>query len=116
MAGPGDAHMAGHFLPTGVGEQRFGPGAHIFGERAPRAETATRWRIDWIGRIALDRRFLRALARIHRWPRREQRPRVGMLRIAVDRLDRSQLDDLAEIHHQDTVTEILHDIEVVADE
>ena len=69
-----------------------------------------------IGRIALDGRFLGALARIHRRPRRQQRARVGMLRIAVDRLDRAELDDLAEIHHQHAVAEILHDVEVVADE
>ena len=69
-----------------------------------------------IGRIALDRRLLGAPARIHRRPRRQQRARVGMLRIAVDRLDRADLDDLAEIHHQHAVAEILHDVEVVADE
>src|SRR5580704_3587849 len=109
-------HVAGDLLPAGVGERRLDPGTDVFGEGAARAEAATRRRIARIGRIALDRRLLGALARIHRRPRREQRLRIGMLRIAVDRLDRPQLDDLAEIHHQHAVAEILHDVEVVADE
>ena len=36
------------------------------------------------------RRLLGAPARVHRRPRRQQRARVGMLRIAVDRLDRAR--------------------------
>jgi hypothetical protein len=39
-----------------------------------------------------------------------------MLWIAVDRLHGPDLDDLAEIHDQHTVAEILHDVEIVADE
>src|SRR5258708_7136082 len=109
-------HVAGDRLPAGLGERRLDPGADVLGEGAARAEAAARRRIDRIGRIALDRRLLGALARIHRRPGREQRLRVGMLRAAVDRLDRPELDDLAEIHHQHAIAEILHDVEVVADE
>src|SRR6266481_10144863 len=116
MAGARHPHVAGDRLPAGLGERRLDPGANVFGEGTARAEAATRRRIDRIGRIALDRRLMGALARIHRWPGREQRSRIGMLRVAVDRLDGAQLDDLAEIHHHHTVAEILHDIEVVADE
>ena len=39
-----------------------------------------------------------------------------MRRTLVDRFDRPDLDDPAEIHHDDPVAEILHDVEVVADE
>src|SRR5437868_4579461 len=116
MAGTGHSHVAGDLLPAGLRERRLDPGADVLGERAARAEAAARRRIDGIGRIALDGSLVGALARIHRRPRREQSARVGMLRIAVDRLDRPQLDDLAEIHHQHAVAEILNDIEVVADE
>src|SRR5215475_11285372 len=55
-------------------------------------------------------------ARVHRWHRRQQRARVGMLRIAIDAVDRTDLDDLAEIHHQYAIADVAHDVEVVADE
>src|SRR5580698_1949196 len=86
MAGAGDAHVAGHRLTAGLGERRLDPGADILGEGAARAEAAARRRIDRIGWIALDRRLVGALARVHRRSRREQGARVGMLRLAVDRL------------------------------
>src|SRR6266851_2019170 len=103
MARARHPHVAGDFLPPRIGERRLDPGADILGEGTARAEAAARRRIDRIGRIALDRRLLGALARIHRRPCRQERARIGMLRVAVDRLDRAQLDDLAEIHHQHAV-------------
>src|SRR5882757_614495 len=47
---------------------------------------------------------------------REQRPRVGMPGIAEEALRRSDLDDAAQIHHRDTVGDVLDDLQVVADE
>src|SRR6185369_9087550 len=90
-----DAHVAGHLLRAGVGQHRLGRGTDILGERAAGAQPATRGRIDRVGRIALDRLLLGAPARIHGRPRRQQRARIGMLRIAVDRFDGADLDDLA---------------------
>ena len=51
-----------------------------------------------------------ARRRVDRQARGEQRLRVGMPRAAVDRLDRADLDDLAEIHHQHAVGDILDDV------
>ena len=110
------AHVAGHGLEPGLRQRRLDAGTNVFRERAARAEPAARRRVDGVGRIALDRRLVGPLARIHRRPRRQERAGIGMLRIAVDRLDRAQLDDLAEIHDQHAVAEVLHDVEVVADE
>src|SRR5260370_27916128 len=107
MARAANAHVAGHRLRAAVGEQRLGPRADSLGERAARAEAAARRRIDGIGRITLDRRFLGPLARVHRRPRREQRLGVGMLWVAVNRIDGADLADLAEIHHQHAIAGVL---------
>src|ERR1700730_9125030 len=48
--------------------------------------------------------------------RREQRARVGMLRSAEDTLRGADLDNAAQIHHRDTVGDVLDDLEIVADE
>ena len=48
--------------------------------------------------------------------RGEQRPRVGMARVAVDLVARSLLDDAAEVHDRDAVAEVLDDAQVVRDE
>ena len=45
-----------------------------------------------------------------------QRGRVGMLRLAEDRVGRRQLDELADIHHRDAVGDVAHHREVVGDE
>ena len=45
-----------------------------------------------------------------------QRRRVGMLRLAEDRVGRRQLDQLADIHHGDAVGDVAHHRQVVGDE
>ena len=39
-----------------------------------------------------------------------------MLRLPVDLLDRTDLDHLSEVHHEDTVRDVADDVEVVGDE
>ena len=85
-------------------------------ERAAGMKAAAGRRVDRVGRVAGDRRLLDALRRVHRGPRGEQSARVGMQRPLEDRLDRADLDDAAEIHHQHPVAEVLHDVQIVADE
>ncbi len=48
--------------------------------------------------------------------RREQLPRVSMLRVREHLGDRSLLDDLARRHHADAVGDLAHDAEIVGDE
>src|SRR5215470_1883144 len=55
----------------------------------------------------------RATARVRHRYRRHQPLRVGMLRILHDRSARSDLDDLAEIHHRDAMTDALDHRDVV---
>src|SRR5207247_3231349 len=43
----------------------------------------------------------------------EQRLRVGILRVRVDRLGRSILDDLAAVHDRDPIAHRAHDREIV---
>ena len=56
----------------------------------------------------------RTARRIGQRHRRQQRPRVGVARVAEQLVGRRGLDDLAEIHHGDAVGDVLHDREIVA--
>ena len=48
--------------------------------------------------------------------RRQQLPRVGVLRVLEDRAARADLDDLAQVHDRDAVADALDDGHVVRDE
>ena len=48
-------------------------------------------------------------------PRREQRPRIGVLRPLEYRVGRAELDHAAEIHHEDALADKSNDIQIVAD-
>ena len=59
---------------------------------------------------------VRRLGRVHARAAVEQGRGVGVGGGAVDRVDRADLDDPAEIHHQHPVGDVMHDVQVVADE
>ena len=63
-------------------------------------------------RPKLRRRAAVVLAR----DRRQQRPRVGMLRIVEQGVDRPLLDDLAQVHHGHTIGSVVDDRQVVGNE
>jgi len=84
--------------------------AQRLGKRTSGMKPASRWRIDRIGRIARDRRRLRAVIGIGRWHRCQQRPRIGMRRRVPDLVDRTEFDHLAEIHHQHAVGNVAHHV------
>src|SRR5699024_10390674 len=48
--------------------------------------------------------------------RRQQRLRVGVLRVVEDLVDVTELDELSEIHHGDAISEVPDDGEIVGDE
>src|SRR5262249_26953642 len=66
--------------------------------------------------VAGERALHAATRRIGYRDRGKQPLRIGMLRIAKDRLARADLDEFAEIHDGDSVTDPLDDRHVVADE
>ena len=98
-----------------VGESPGGLRADIFGKCTAGVETAARRRIDRIGRIAGDRRLVRAVVGIERGHRGKQRFRVGMPGLRPHRLDRSALDYFSEIHHDDAVADEADHVKVVRD-
>jgi len=98
------------------GKRRHNLGADCMGERAAGAETTARRRVDRIGRIAGKRHFRVATVRVEHRLGGEQRARVGMPWPRVDFLDRAGFDHAAEIHHQHAITDILDDVQVMADE
>jgi hypothetical protein len=87
-----------------------------FRQWAAGPEAAARGRIDRVRRITRQRRFMDALCRIEGQPRAQQCARIGMFGCRVDQVDRPDLHDFSEIHHQDPVRDVLDDVEIVADE
>src|ERR1700722_9225898 len=109
--------MTRHAL-TGSGRPKFrllGPAA-IEHEWTPCVKAASAGWIDRARHVALeDHRVAGGACLRHRYGR-EQRLGVGMPRRGEDLLPGRQLDDLAEIHHGDTVRHVLDDREIMADE
>ena len=97
-------------------ERRDSIGADRLGENTAGTEAAAGGRVDRVGRIAGQRRFLAAAVGVHGWAAVQQRRRVGMGGMFIDAVDRAELGDAAEIHDQHAVGHVLHDVEVVADE
>src|ERR1700726_178101 len=103
---------------TGLGRAKLrflGP-ATIEHEWTPCVKAASAGWIDRARHVALeDHRVAGGAWLRHRYGR-EQRLGVGMPRRGEDLLPGRQLDDLAEIHHGDTVRHVLDDREIMADE
>src|SRR5712691_2128716 len=111
-----DQHMASRVVIAIGYQRRLHCRAARLGMGATRFEAAARRRVDGIGRIARQRRLLATAVGVHRRHGTEQRARIGMPRAGVDALHGTQLDDLAEIHDEDAVADVLHAIEVMRDE
>ena len=98
--------------------QQFGMfGALLHRKRAAGAEAAAGRPGAWIGRLALDGGQPPAV-RLAVEPRRgiQQRPGIGVLRVAQQVLGRAFLHHLAGIHHQHAGADIGDDAEIVADQ
>src|SRR5204863_7793205 len=124
IAGPavaraGIEHVAGGGMRRSaapIAERRVVGPADRFGEWAAGVKAAARWRIYRVRRIAGDRRLLDPPRRVHRRTRSEQCPRIGVLWLVEDGVDRAQFDRSTEIHHQHAVADVAYDAQIVADE
>src|SRR6266480_2120534 len=83
---------------------------------AARVKDAARRRIGRRWDVALQQDPLLASFRICDWDRGEQRLGVRHERLAVEVFGRCELDDFAQVHHGDTIGDVLDDREVVRDE
>ena len=90
--------------------------AELLAQPAAGVEAAARRRRGRRRHVALEHEALLAAPRVGLRDRRQQRDRVRVARVAVELLDRADLDDLAEVHDADPVAEVLDDRQVVADE
>src|SRR5262245_51254326 len=79
-------------------------------------EVATRRRPDWARYLALQYALLPLDGRIRHRHREQQRLGVGVQRCREQRLLVSQFDDAAEVHHGDSMTDVLDHSEIVRDE
>ena len=92
------------------------PGAALDGEAAARPEGAAAVEPRQVGRLAVDRVEARAARLVEPRHRLQQRHRVGMARVVIDRLGAARLDDAAGIHDVDPVGVARHDAEIVRDD
>ena len=92
-------------------------GADTLRDRAARVETAAGRRIQRRRRIASENDALTGLLDIGIGNRhgRQQRLRVRMVRLAVERLPVRDLDHLTQIHNGNAIGDVLHDGQVVGD-
>ena len=91
-------------------------GALLEGERAPGPEAAARRRLEERGRTAGDAaQPLLRVADADLGQRREEHPRVRVRRCVDDRLRRRLLGELAGVHDEDRVGDLVQDREVVRD-
>ena len=86
-------------------------------DRAARVETAAGRRIQRRRRVASEDDALAGLLDIRIGNRhgRQQRLRVRMVRLAVERLPVRNLDHLTQIHNGNAIGDVLHDGQVVGD-
>ena len=73
-------------------------------------------RVEQRRRQARDRRQALRPRPVHAGDRAQQAPRVRVLRVVEDLVDRPLLDDAPRVHHEDAVGDVGHDAEVVRDE
>src|SRR5215470_1292192 len=95
--------------------RRLGP-AHLDRVRAAGMEVAARRRRRGIRHLARQHDALAARPRIRLGHRGQERRRVRVLGRGEDLLGLAELDDAADVHHRDTVTDVADDAQVVRDE
>src|SRR6266851_545347 len=79
------------------------------GIRTPGTKATARGRIDGVRRVTNKRRMAEAYVRIHRGRGGKQGLRVGMQRRRCDLFGAAHFNNLSEIHHQHTITEVFND-------
>src|SRR5260370_14413471 len=89
--------------------------AAIEHEWTPGVKAASAGWIDRARHVAFQDHRGAGGAGLRHWHSREQRLGVGMPRRGEDLLPRRHLDDLAEIHHGNTVRHVLDNREIMAD-
>src|SRR5581483_2463494 len=92
--------------------------AYILRHGAARMEAAPGWKLDRTGQVAGENNTLAALLDlgVGNGNSREQRPRVGMFRCAVEFVAVGQLNDFAQVHDRDTICYMAYHAKVVRDE
>src|SRR5215467_1860934 len=97
--------------------ERGRPGsAHLDRMRAARMEVAARRRRGGIRHLALQDDALTARTRIRLGHRGQERRGVRVLGRREDLLGLAELNDAADVHHSDAVTDVADDAQVVRDE
>ena len=107
--------VAGNLDALDVFQYRAFGSAALIGQGAAWVETATGWRVEWIGYLALHRRT-RTASVFHFGNGIEQHARVGMLRVAEQAVLVGQFHQLPQIHHPHVVAHVPHHRQVVRDE
>ena len=88
-------------------QRRFLLVAHGFAMRTTGMKTAAgRW-MDRAGNVALKNGAFFLPAGIGDGNRGQQSPRIGMLRVTIDRVALGDLDDLAEVHDRHAMADVL---------
>src|SRR5712691_7794269 len=83
---------------------------------APGMEMTTRRRVSRVGYFALEDDPVGAKARIRFGDRRKERLGIRMLRMGEQFFGGRGLHDPADVHHRDTLADVLDDAQVVSDE
>jgi len=78
-----------------------------------RVEVAAGGRIDWARYITGENGLASAFSRIRHRDGGQKGLRIGVFGVRIEMSVRSHLHDLPEIHHRDTIAEVLHDGQVM---
>src|SRR5262245_10381677 len=99
--------VTGDKMPTATVAERWYDLAADLGRQGTTAvEAAARRGINRCGDFALECQLWGRLARIGLGDSGQERPRIRVLRVRKHLLDRPHFDDLANVHHHHTVTDV----------
>ena len=90
--------------------------AELLTQPAARAETAARWWRDRRWDLAFKDQSILGVVLLNLRHRRDQGHGVRVLWLGEDAIDRTNLNNLAEVHHGDAIREVADNVEVMADE
>lgn len=97
-------------------QRRRGAGADVHGVWAAGAEATSGRRIDRVGGVTREWGPLDTFIGVHRRGRGEERLCVGVQGLRRDLLGTAELHDVAEIHDEYAIAEILNDVQVMRNE